>query len=302
MVAGHVRVHLAGRVAAAAGASAARASCSRWCTRTRRRSWTWSAARSRARPRRGATPTPGATTSACWSAGWWWPPGRPAGRRAKAARRCSAWPSRSCPVGGTRSTAACGSASACWSRYVAVRLRAARPGLDHRRVVALAGAVLAVALVATPLGDVVERPAGQRQVQRRAVVPHRARGGRLRRVAGDRVRLHPQHASAAATRSRSARAPDCERCGNFTVGGNGQLWQLLYAHGAVGHGRLPRLLRVRPVAVPARPQRRSASPASAAIVTSFVRDALVQRAGHPAGLHVPGLRAALAQLDSRGNR
>ena len=26
----------------------------------------------------------------------------------------------------------------------------------------------------------------------------------------------------------------CERCGNFTVGGNGQLWQLLYAHGAVG--------------------------------------------------------------------
>ncbi|GAA4923168.1 hypothetical protein GCM10025331_02500 [Actinoplanes utahensis] len=26
----------------------------------------------------------------------------------------------------------------------------------------------------------------------------------------------------------------CERCGNFTVGGNGQLWQLLYAHGAAG--------------------------------------------------------------------
>ncbi len=27
---------------------------------------------------------------------------------------------------------------------------------------------------------------------------------------------------------------DCERCGNFTVGGNGQLWQVLYAHGLVG--------------------------------------------------------------------
>lgn len=27
---------------------------------------------------------------------------------------------------------------------------------------------------------------------------------------------------------------DCERCGNFTVGGNGQLWQVLYAHGAAG--------------------------------------------------------------------
>lgn len=26
----------------------------------------------------------------------------------------------------------------------------------------------------------------------------------------------------------------CERCGNFTIGGNGQLWQLLFAHGAVG--------------------------------------------------------------------
>jgi hypothetical protein len=26
----------------------------------------------------------------------------------------------------------------------------------------------------------------------------------------------------------------CERCGNFTVGGNGQLWQLMYSHGAAG--------------------------------------------------------------------
>ena len=57
-------------------ASATRVSCSRWCTRTPRRSWTWSAATSPARPRRGATPTPGATTSACWSAGWWSRPGR----------------------------------------------------------------------------------------------------------------------------------------------------------------------------------------------------------------------------------
>jgi hypothetical protein len=29
-------------------------------------------------------------------------------------------------------------------------------------------------------------------------------------------------------------SPDCERCGNFTVGGNGQLWQLMYSHGAAG--------------------------------------------------------------------
>jgi hypothetical protein len=26
----------------------------------------------------------------------------------------------------------------------------------------------------------------------------------------------------------------CERCGSFTIGGNGQLWQLLYAHGLLG--------------------------------------------------------------------
>jgi len=26
----------------------------------------------------------------------------------------------------------------------------------------------------------------------------------------------------------------CERCGNFTIGGNGQLWQLMFAHGAIG--------------------------------------------------------------------
>jgi len=29
-------------------------------------------------------------------------------------------------------------------------------------------------------------------------------------------------------------SPDCPRCGNFTIGGNGQLWQLLYAHGLAG--------------------------------------------------------------------
>jgi hypothetical protein len=27
---------------------------------------------------------------------------------------------------------------------------------------------------------------------------------------------------------------DCPHCGNFTIGGNGQLWQVLYAHGVVG--------------------------------------------------------------------
>ena len=29
-------------------------------------------------------------------------------------------------------------------------------------------------------------------------------------------------------------SPGCQRCGNFTVGGNGQLWQLMYSHGAAG--------------------------------------------------------------------
>ena len=62
----------------------------------------------------------------------------------------------------------------------------------------------------------------------------------------------------------------CQRCGNFTVGGNGQLWQLLFAHGVAGtlaylgffgYG-LWRFRRDRSAD--------RASPASAAIVGSFV--------------------------------
>ena len=59
---------------------------------------------------------------------------------------------------------------------------------------AVAGALLAVALVATPLGGVVSAPAGQRQVQRGPLVPDRPCRGRLHRLAGDRLRRHPQHA------------------------------------------------------------------------------------------------------------
>ena len=174
-------------------ACATRASCSRWCTRTPRRSWTSSAATSPARPRRGATPTPGATTSACWSAGSWWRPGRPRRPAPKLFAAGSAWRSRSCP---------------------AVHLAQPRPvdrprraGRLRRRsgyvllgrlwvigaLVAAAGAALAVALVATPLGDVVgARLDNGKSNGVRSFLIERALDG-LRRVAGDRLRLHPHH-------------------------------------------------------------------------------------------------------------
>ncbi len=48
---------------------------------------------------------------------------------------------------------------------------------------------------------------------------------------------------------------DCERCGNFTIGGDGQLWQLLFAHGVIGAVDVSRLLRGGAVALPPRRHR-----------------------------------------------
>jgi hypothetical protein len=100
-------------------------------------------------------------------------------------------------------------------------------------VVALAGAALAVGLVATPLGNVVSARLdnGKSNGVRSFLIDKALDGfaespvvgyGSTRNTAGGRQSI---------TVGESA---GCERCGNFTVGGNGQLWQLLYAHGAVG--------------------------------------------------------------------
>jgi hypothetical protein len=100
-------------------------------------------------------------------------------------------------------------------------------------VVGLTGGALAVALAVTPLGGVVSARLdnGKSNGVRSYLVDRALEGfeaspiigyGSTRNTAGGRNSI---------TVGESA---GCERCGNFTVGGNGQLWQLLFAHGAVG--------------------------------------------------------------------
>jgi len=93
--------------------------------------------------------------------------------------------------------------------------------------------VLVGALAVTPLGDVVAARLdnGKSNGVRRYVTDRAVAGlaespvigfGSTRTTLGGRNSI------------TVGESPDCERCGNFTVGGNGQLWQLLYAHGIVG--------------------------------------------------------------------
>ncbi len=100
-------------------------------------------------------------------------------------------------------------------------------------VLAVAAAGLAVALVASPLGDMVSARLdnGKSNGVRSFLIERAVDGfadspvigyGSTRTTIGGRNSI---------TVGESA---GCERCGNFTVGGNGQLWQLIYAHGAVG--------------------------------------------------------------------
>jgi hypothetical protein len=98
---------------------------------------------------------------------------------------------------------------------------------------ALVGGALVVALIASPLGAVIgaRLDNGKSNGVRSFLIERALDGfaespvigfGSTRNTAGGRNSI---------TVGESA---GCERCGNFTVGGNGQLWQLLYAHGAVG--------------------------------------------------------------------
>jgi O-antigen ligase len=100
---------------------------------------------------------------------------------------------------------------------------------------ALAGATAAVALAlaVTPLGDVVSARLdnGKSNGVRSFLVERALTGavespligfGSTRDTLGGRnsITVGESH--------------DCERCGNFTIGGNGQFWQLVFAHGLVG--------------------------------------------------------------------
>jgi O-antigen ligase len=99
--------------------------------------------------------------------------------------------------------------------------------------VALAGVAMAVALLATPLGGVVgaRMDNGKSNGVRSFLIERAMDGvvespiigyGSTRNTIGGRNSITVGESS------------QCERCGNFTVGGNGQFWQLIYAHGAVG--------------------------------------------------------------------
>jgi hypothetical protein len=92
---------------------------------------------------------------------------------------------------------------------------------------------LALAMIATPLGDTVQARLdnGKSNGVRSFLIDKALDGftgspiigyGGTRNTLGGRNSI---------TVGESA---SCERCGNFTVGGNGQLWQLIYAHGAAG--------------------------------------------------------------------
>jgi hypothetical protein len=116
--------------------------------------------------------------------------------------------------------------------YVAVRL-ALRGKLAALAVIGLAGAALAGAIVTTPLGDTVNARIddGKSNGVRMFITVKAVEGtlespligfGSTRSTQGGR------HSIAVGSSS------DCERCGNFTVGGDGQLWQLLFAHGVIG--------------------------------------------------------------------
>ncbi|MDY7088576.1 MAG: hypothetical protein SYR96_26160 [Actinomycetota bacterium] len=99
--------------------------------------------------------------------------------------------------------------------------------------VVVAAALLGVALIATPLGDVVgaRLDNGKSNGVRSFLIERAIDGFQESPVIGYGGTRNTLGGRNSITVGESA---GCERCGNFTVGGNGQLWQLLYAHGAVG--------------------------------------------------------------------
>jgi hypothetical protein len=116
--------------------------------------------------------------------------------------------------------------------YVAVRL-ALRGRLLALAGIGLAGVVLAGAVVLTPLGDVVNaRLDDGKSNGVRMFITVKAIEGTLESpligFGSTRSTQGGRHSIAVGQSS------DCERCGNFTIGGDGQLWQLLFAHGVIG--------------------------------------------------------------------
>jgi hypothetical protein len=116
--------------------------------------------------------------------------------------------------------------------YVAVRM-AVRGRYVPLAGIGAAAVVLAVALVASPLGDTVQRRLDNGHSDGvRTYLTQRALAG----VAESPVIGFGSTRSTLGGRNSIAVGPteDCPRCGGFTIGGNGQLWQLLFVHGLVG--------------------------------------------------------------------
>jgi O-antigen ligase len=116
--------------------------------------------------------------------------------------------------------------------YVALRL--ARQGRRWVLGVLMAGALaLGGALTVTPLGDVVSARLenGHSNGVRKYLVQRAIEGFLESPVVGFGSTRDTQGGRNSIAVGESA---GCERCGNFTIGGNGQLWQLLFAHGIVG--------------------------------------------------------------------
>ncbi|HET6213711.1 MAG TPA: hypothetical protein VFE14_12680 [Micromonosporaceae bacterium] len=98
---------------------------------------------------------------------------------------------------------------------------------------AAAAAALAAALAVTPLGGVVgdRLDNGKSNGVRMYLTERAITGATESPVIGFGSTRNTQGGRNSIAVGES---DDCERCGNFTVGGNGQLWQLLFAHGLVG--------------------------------------------------------------------
>jgi hypothetical protein len=117
---------------------------------------------------------------------------------------------------------------------VAVALRLATRGRFWAiGAVAVAATALAATLATTPLGPVVSERLdhGKSNAVREYLTAKAVSGALDSPVVGygsTRNTLGGRQSIAV------GESPDCPRCGNFTIGGNGQLWQLLYAHGLAG--------------------------------------------------------------------
>jgi hypothetical protein len=116
--------------------------------------------------------------------------------------------------------------------YVALRL--ARHGrFAALCAVGVAATLLVGALVFTPLGGIVGQRLnnGRSNGVRMYLTDRSLQGLSESPLIGFGSTRSTQGGRNSITVGESA---DCKRCGNFTVGGNGQLWQLLFAHGLLG--------------------------------------------------------------------